>query len=542
MKKIGFVVPWYHKDIRGGAEQELRGIVTHLKANNVDLEIITTCVKEFTADWTENYFKEGVEIVDGIPIRRFKVRKGNMKEFHRINAKVMQGKTISYDEEDIFIREMVNSPDMYDYLREHSEEYHRYVFIPYMFGTTYYGILACPFKSILIPCLHDEAYAYFRHYRETFRDLRGIIFHARPEMELANKVLDLRNVNQVLLGEGVETDFEYNADRFRKKYNINEPYIIYAGRKDEAKNIYTLIKYFGEFTRRNPDELVIKNQTAKVCNVKDMADWKDKIDVMILCGGSATDLPEQTPECAKYFNVIDSFDTHARIPEHFANVDASAKASGHIGIISVGWDPGMFSLNRLYGNALLPEGNDYTFWGKGVSQGHSDAIRRIAGVKDAKQYTIPVESALEAVRACRNPELTTREKHTRECFVVAEEGADKAAIETAIKTMPNYFADYDTTVHFISEEELKANHSGIPHGGFVLRSGVTGWNKENKHIIEYSLKLDSNPEFTSSVLIAYARAAHRLANEGASGCKTVFDIAPAYLVNKTGEELRASML
>ena len=254
MKKIGFVVPWYHKDIRGGAEQELRGIVTHLKANNVDLEIITTCVKEFTADWTENYFKEGVEIVDGIPIRRFKVRKGNMKEFHRINAKVMQGKTISYDEEDIFIREMVNSPDMYDYLREHSEEYHRYVFIPYMFGTTYYGILACPFKSILIPCLHDEAYAYFRHYRETFRDLRGIIFHARPEMELANKVLDLRNVNQVLLGEGVETDFEYNADRFRKKYNINEPYIIYAGRKDEAKNIYTLIKYFGEFTRRNPDK------------------------------------------------------------------------------------------------------------------------------------------------------------------------------------------------------------------------------------------------------------------------------------------------
>ena len=296
------------------------------------------------------------------------------------------------------------------------------------------------------------------------------------------------------------------------------------------------------FTRRNPDELVIKNRTAKVCNVKDMADWKDKIDVMILCGGSATDLPEQTPECAKYFNVIDSFDTHARIPEHFANVDASAKASGHIGIISVGWDPGMFSLNRLYGNALLPEGNDYTFWGKGVSQGHSDAIRRIAGVKDAKQYTIPVESALEAVRNGENPALTTRQKHTRECFVVLEEGADAAKVEEEIKTMPNYFADYDTTVHFISEEELKANHSGIPHGGFVLRSGVTGWNKENKHIIEYSLKLDSNPEFTSSVLIAYARAAHRLANEGASGCKTVFDIAPAYLVNKTGEELRASML
>ena len=296
------------------------------------------------------------------------------------------------------------------------------------------------------------------------------------------------------------------------------------------------------FTRRNPDELVIKNQTAKVCNVKDMADWKDKIDVMILCGGSATDLPEQTPECAKYFNVIDSFDTHARIPEHFANVDASAKASGHIGIISVGWDPGMFSLNRLYGNALLPEGNDYTFWGKGVSQGHSDAIRRIAGVKDAKQYTIPVESALEAVRNGENPALTTRQKHTRECFVVAEEGADLARIEEEIKTMPNYFADYDTTVHFISEEEMKRDHSGLPHGGCVIRTGVTGMDNEHKHVIEYNLKLDSNPEFTGSVIVAYARAAYRMSKEGMSGCKTVFDIAPAYLSSRSAEDLRAHLL
>lgn len=296
------------------------------------------------------------------------------------------------------------------------------------------------------------------------------------------------------------------------------------------------------FTRRNPDSVSILTEGAAVCNVADAADWKDKIDVMILCGGSATDLPNQTPEYVKYFNVIDSFDTHARIPEHFANVDAAAKESNHIGIISVGWDPGMFSLNRLYANAILPDGKDYTFWGKGVSQGHSDALRRIDGVKNAKQYTIPIDSALEAVRSGSNPELTTRQKHTRECFVVLEEGADPAKIEQEIKTMPNYFADYDTTVHFISEEELLANHSGIPHGGFVLRSGVTGWNKENKHLIEYSLKLDSNPEFTSSVLIAYARAAHRLASEGQSGCKTVFDIAPAYLSAKSGEELRASML
>ena len=279
------------------------------------------------------------------------------------------------------------------------------------------------------------------------------------------------------------------------------------------------------FTRRNPEDVKILTETATVCNVADVEDWQDKIDVMIICGGSATDLPKQTPVYAKMFNVIDSFDTHARIPEHFANVDAAAKEGGHVGIISVGWDPGMFSLNRLYANAILPDGNDYTFWGKGVSQGHSDAIRRVEGVKDGKQYTIPVEAALKAVRNGENPELTTRQKHTRECFVVLEEGADAAKVEEEIKTMPNYFSDYDTTVHFISEEELKANHSGIPHGGFVLRSGKTGWDGENKHLIEYSLKLDSNPEFTSSVLIAYARAAYRLASEGQSGCKTVFDLS-----------------
>ena len=296
------------------------------------------------------------------------------------------------------------------------------------------------------------------------------------------------------------------------------------------------------FTRRNPESVNILTETATVCHVDDIENWKDKIDVLILCGGSATDLPIQTPQYAKLFNVVDSFDTHARIPEHYNNVNATAKESGKIGIISVGWDPGMFSLNRMYANAILPVGNDYTFWGKGVSQGHSDAIRRVEGVKDGKQYTIPVESALEAVRAGKNPELTTREKHLRECFVVLEEGADAAKVEETIKTMPNYFADYDTVVHFISEEELKANHSGIPHGGFVLRSGKTGWNEENSHIIEYSLKLDSNPEFTSSVIVAYARAAYRLNAEGMSGAKTVFDIAPAYLSVQSGEELRAHLL
>ena len=296
------------------------------------------------------------------------------------------------------------------------------------------------------------------------------------------------------------------------------------------------------FTRRDPATVTVKTPGVKAYTMEDAKNMKDQIDVIIICGGSATDLPKQTPELAKDFNVIDSFDTHANIPQHFANVDAAAKEGGHVGIISVGWDPGMFSLNRLYANAILPDGNDYTFWGKGVSQGHSDAIRRVEGVKDGKQYTIPVEAALKAVRNGENPELTTRQKHTRECFVVLEEGADAAKVEEEIKTMPNYFSDYDTTVHFISEEELKANHSGIPHGGFVLRSGKTGWNGENKHLIEYSLKLDSNPEFTSSVLIAYARAAYRLASEGQSGCKTVFDIAPAYLSAKSGEELRKHML
>ena len=296
------------------------------------------------------------------------------------------------------------------------------------------------------------------------------------------------------------------------------------------------------FTRRNPDTVKILTENVPVYSVEDAPSKKDDIDVLILCGGSATDLPAQTPEYAKYFNVVDSFDTHAKIPEHFANVDKVAKENGNIGIISVGWDPGMFSISRMYGNAILNNGNDYTFWGKGVSQGHSDAIRRIEGVKDAKQYTIPVESALEAVRSGANPNLTTREKHTRECFVVAEDGADLERIEKEIKTMPNYFDQYDTTVHFISEEELKKNHSGIPHGGFVIRTGKTGWNNENNHVIEYSLKLDSNPEFTASVIVAYARAAFKMSNEGMSGCKTVFDVAPAYLSPQDGAELRAKFL
>ena len=296
------------------------------------------------------------------------------------------------------------------------------------------------------------------------------------------------------------------------------------------------------FTRRDPSGVTILTEGVPVCSVDDAADWKDKIDVLILCGGSATDLPKQTPEFAKLFNVIDSFDTHARIPEHFANVDAAAKESGKVGIISVGWDPGMFSLNRMYANAILTNGKDYTFWGKGVSQGHSDAIRRIEGVKNGIQYTVPIEAAVDQVRSGSEPELTTRQKHLRECYVVAEEGADKAAIENAIKTMPNYFSDYDTTVHFISEEELKRDHSGIPHGGFVIRTGKTGWNDENSHVIEYSLKLDSNPEFTSSVIVAYARAAYRMNQEGQKGCKTVFDVAPAYLSALDGAELRKKFL
>lgn len=295
------------------------------------------------------------------------------------------------------------------------------------------------------------------------------------------------------------------------------------------------------FTRRDPKNVQTLTGVP-VYPMEKAESMADQIDVLILCGGSANDLPKQTAQLAKYFNVIDSFDTHAKIPEHFNAVDAACKESGKIGIISVGWDPGLFSLNRLYAQAVLPNGKDYTFWGKGVSQGHSDAIRRIPGVKDARQYTIPVESAVERVRRGENPELTTREKHTRECFVVAEVGADQAAIEEAIKTMPNYFADYDTTVHFISQEELDRDHSGIPHGGSVLRTGKTGLNGENTHVIEYKLTLDSNPEFTSSVLLAYARAAYRLHSEGVCGCKTVFDIAPAYLHPATPEEQRKNLL
>lgn len=296
------------------------------------------------------------------------------------------------------------------------------------------------------------------------------------------------------------------------------------------------------FTRRDPASVKVKTATAAVYSASELAAHKDDIDVLILCGGSATDLPEQTPEAVKYFNVVDSFDTHARIPEHFANVDAAAKASGHIGIISCGWDPGMFSLARLYGNVILPEGKDYTFWGKGVSQGHSDAIRRIAGVVDARQYTVPVPEALEAVRSGSNPDLTTRQKHTRECYVVAEDGADLKRIENEIKTMPNYFADYDTTVHFISLEELKRDHSGLPHGGFVIRTGSTGWNDENRHSIEYSLKLDSNPEFTTQVLVAFARAAYRMNKEGVCGCKTVLDIPPIMLSSMSAEDIRAHLV
>ena len=297
----------------------------------------------------------------------------------------------------------------------------------------------------------------------------------------------------------------------------------------------------GVFTRRDPST-VSTITGVKAYTMDDAVKMAGDIDVMIICGGSATDLPEQTPALAKLFNVVDSFDTHARIPEHFDNVDEAAKASGKVAMISVGWDPGMFSLNRLYGGAILPDGKDYTFWGKGVSQGHSDAIRRVEGVADGKQYTVPVQAALDAVRSGSNPELTTREKHTRECFVVAKDGADKAAIEAEIKSMPNYFADYDTTVNFISQEELNANHAGIPHGGFVIRSGKTGASLENNHIIEYSLKLDSNPEFTASVIVCFARAAARMSSEGMSGCKTVFDVPPAYLSAKSAAELRKELL
>ena len=295
------------------------------------------------------------------------------------------------------------------------------------------------------------------------------------------------------------------------------------------------------FTRRDPSSVKI-NSDVPVISISEIKAWQDKIDVLILCGGSATDLPIQTPKFAGMFNIIDSFDTHAKIPEHFKKVDTAAKNSNHIAIISVGWDPGLFSLARVYSNSVLPEGKDYTFWGKGVSQGHSDAIRRIEGVKDAKQYTIPVKTALEAVRSGSNPELTTRQKHLRECFVVLSEGANAAEVEQKIKSMPNYFDEYNTTVHFISEEELQKNHSGLAHGGFVIRSGNTGEDKKHNHIVEFRLKLDSNPEFTANILVAYARAAYRLNKEGQSGCKTVLDIPPAYISPKSAEELRAHYL
>ena len=296
------------------------------------------------------------------------------------------------------------------------------------------------------------------------------------------------------------------------------------------------------FTRRDPSSVTLKTENVPVVSVNEIEDWQDKIDVLVLCGGSATDLPVQTPAYAKMFNVIDSFDTHANIPQHFAAVDEAAKESGHTAMISVGWDPGMFSLIRAYSSAILPNGRDYTFWGKGVSQGHSDAIRRIEGVADAKQYTIPVDAALEAVRSGENPELSTRQKHTRECFVVLKEGADPEKVRKEIVEMPNYFSDYDTTVHFISAEELARDHSGLAHGGFVFRSGSTGIDHEHRHVIEFSLKLDSNPEFTSSVILAYARAVKRLSDRGDAGCKTVFDIPPVLLSEMSPEEMRSHLL
>lgn len=297
----------------------------------------------------------------------------------------------------------------------------------------------------------------------------------------------------------------------------------------------------GVFTRRDPST-VSTITGVKAYTMDDAVKMAGDIDVMIICGGSATDLPKQTPELAKYFNVIDSFDTHARIPEHFANVDKAAKESGKLAFISLGWDPGLFSLNRLYAESILPKGKTYTFWGKGVSQGHSDAIRRVEGVKRGIQYTVPIEAAMDAVRSGSQPELTTRQKHLRECWVVAEEGADLAKIEESIKTMKNYFDEYDTTVNFITEEEFDAVHNKMPHGGFVMRSGLTGNGEKTHQMIEYSLKLESNPEFTASVLVCYARAISRLSAEGATGCKTAFDIAPAYLSPLSGEELRKSLL
>ncbi len=302
------------------------------------------------------------------------------------------------------------------------------------------------------------------------------------------------------------------------------------------------MELFGIFTRRNPETVKTAFPSSKVYSADDILKYKNDIDVLIICGGSATDLPEMTPSLAQHFNVIDSFDTHADIPTHFKNTNIAADQGNNIAIISVGWDPGMFSLNRLYSSCILPNGKDYTFWGKGISQGHSDAIRRIEGVIDARQYTCPVEAALDSVRRGENPELTTRQKHTRECFVVVEDNADKTKIEEQIKNMPKYFADYDTTVNFISREELEKNHKGIPHGGFVIRTGKTGENNSNNHIIEYSIKLDSNPEFTASVLVCYARAAYRMNSRGISGCKTVFDVAPSDLSILSNDEIRATLL
>ncbi len=302
------------------------------------------------------------------------------------------------------------------------------------------------------------------------------------------------------------------------------------------------MKLAAVFTRRDPAGVKIMTPDVPVLPVSESGAWKDKIDVMILCGGSATDLPHMTPAFARDFNVIDSFDTHAKIPAHFAAVDEAAREGGNIAFISVGWDPGLFSVNRLYASAILPQGKDYTFWGKGVSQGHSDAVRRLPGVVDARQYTIPVAEAMDRVRRGENPELTTREKHTRYCYVVAEEGADRAAIEQAIKTMPNYFADYDTTVEFITAEEMKRDHSGLPHGGSVIRSGVTGWDGESQQTIEYKLTLDSNPQFTASVLVACARAAAKMRSRGITGCQTIFDVAPADLSPMSREEMLAHML
>ena len=358
-----------------------------------------------------------------------------------------------------------------------------------------------------------------------------------------------RNILQSIGKCGIIVSYFFRASLFRKGkvYTMNIRIGIY-GYGNLGRGIENAIRQNPDmtltavFTRRDPSTLKIGSPDVPVCHVSEALSYKEKIDVMILCGGSATDLPEQTPLLAKDFCVVDSFDTHAKIPTHFANVDAAAKAGGKVAMISVGWDPGMFSVNRLYAGAILPEGKDYTFWGKGVSQGHSDAIRRIDGVVDAKQYTIPVEAALEAVRGGSCPALSTREKHTRECFVVTAEGADQARIEKEIKEMPNYFADYDTTVHFISAEELKRDHSGIPHGGFVIRTGKTGRSSEHNHVIEYSLRLDSNPEFTASVIVAYARATARMAREGMVGCKTVFDVPPAYLSPTDYTELIKTLL